>query len=58
MVILLIIIGRHQGRLFGQYIPLSARSLIPSLLPRGEGNLEPPLSAWERGGGEGWIGKE
>jgi len=41
MVILLIVIERHQVRLFGQYIPLSARSLIPSLLPRGEGRLDP-----------------
>ena len=37
----------------------SLPSPIPSshaLLPRGEGKLEPPLSARERGGGEGWRG--
>ena len=34
---------------------------VPSsltLLPTGEGELEPPLSPRERGGGEGWRGRE
>ena len=35
-------------------VPASPR---PMPFPRaGEGNLEPPLSARERGGGEGWRG--
>ena len=33
--------------------PINAHPSSLTLLPRGEGKLEPPLSFWERGGGEG-----